>query len=234
MLYSTLLLVPMFVQSLLGYSPSMSGLTMFPRAVICFIGLLVMGEISRFVEAKLLAIIGLLIMGGSIFWLSSLNLTASMESVIIPNILLCIGVPAAFIPMTALAFQTLDPKRNDDAAALHAMFKNIITAVATSVSATFIARVSQVHQNYLVQNLSGENPMFHYRLMAAQTKFSAFFNHYTAARKAAGSLYNQMLVQAKLCSFYDAFHVLAVMCILVIPLVLILKNNSRKKVQKTA
>ena len=234
MLYSTLLLVPMFVQSLLGYSPSMSGLTMFPRAVICFIGLLVMGEISRFVEAKLLAIIGLLIMGGSIFWLSSLNLTASMESVIIPNILLCIGVPAAFIPMTALAFQTLDPKRNDDAAALHAMFKNIITAVATSVSATFIARVSQVHQNYLVQNLSGENPMFHYRLMAAQTKFSAFFNHYTAARKAAGSLYNQMLVQAKLCSFYDAFHVLAVMCILVIPLVLILKNNRRKKIQKTA
>ena len=234
MLYSTLLLVPMFVQSMLGYSPSMSGLTMFPRAVVCFIGLLVMGEVSRFVEAKLLAIIGLLIMGGSVFWLSNLNLTASMESVIIPNILLCIGVPTAFIPLTALSFQTLDPKRNDDAAALHAMFKNIITAVATSVSATFIARVSQVHQSYLVHNLSGENAMFHYRLMAAQSKFSAFFNHYTAARKAAGSLYNQMLVQARLCSFYDAFLVLAIMCVLVIPVVLILKNKRRRKSQKTA
>ena len=142
---------------------------------------------------------------------------------------MCVGVPTAFIPLTALSFQTLDPKRNDDAAALHAMFKNIVTAVATSVSATFIARVSQVHQTYLVQNLSGENPMFHYRLMAAQAKYSALFNHFTAARKAAGSLYNQMLVQARLCSFYDAFHVLAVMCVLVIPLILILKNKTKKK-----
>ena len=109
------------------------------------------------------------------------------------------------------------------------MFKNVITAVATSVSATFIARVSQVHQTYLVHNLSGENPYFYHKLMAAQAKFSIFFNHYTAARKAAGSLYNQMLVQARLCSFYDAFHVLAIMCILVIPLILILKNKSKKK-----
>ena len=229
MIYSTLLLVPMFVQSLLGYSPSMSGLTMFPRAIVCFVCLLLVGEISRFVEARLLAIIGFLIMGVSVFWLSSMNLTSSIESVVIPNLLLCVGVPTAFIPLTALSFQTLDPKRNDDAAALHAMFKNIVTAVATSVSATFIARVSQVHQTYLVQNLSGENPMFHYRLVAAQAKYSALFNHFTAARKAAGSLYNQMLVQARLCSFYDAFHVLAVMCVLVIPLILILKNKTKKK-----
>ena len=42
-IYSTLLLVPMFVQSMIGYSPSMSGLAMFPRAIICFIGLLAVG-----------------------------------------------------------------------------------------------------------------------------------------------------------------------------------------------
>lgn len=232
MLYSTLLLVPMFVQSLLGYSPSMSGFAMFPRAVTCLIGLLVVGEISRFFESRLLATIGLLIMGFAVFQLSNLNTTASIETVIWPNILLCIGVPTAFIPITALAFQTLEPKRTADAAALHAMFKNVITAVATSVSATFIARVSQVHQTYLVHNLSGENPLYYHKLMAAQAKFSALFNHYTAARKAAGSLYNQMLAQARLCSFYDAFLVLALLCVMVIPFVLILKNKTKQ--QKSA
>ncbi len=232
MLYSTLLLVPMFVQSLLGYSPSMSGFAMFPRAVTCLIGLLVVGEISRFFESRLLATIGLLIMGFAVFQLSNLNTTASIETVIGPNILLCIGVPTAFIPITALAFQTLEPKRTADAAALHAMFKNVITAVATSVSATFIARVSQVHQTYLVHNLSGENPLYYHKLMAAQAKFSALFNHYTAARKAAGSLYNQMLAQARLCSFYDAFLVLALLCVMVIPFVLILKNKTKQ--QKSA
>ena len=228
MLYSTLLLVPMFVQSLLGYSPSMSGFAMFPRAVVCLVGLIVVGQISRFFESRLLAIIGLLIMAFSIFQLSNLNTTASIESVIIPNILLCIGVPTAFIPITALSFQTLDPKRNADAAALHAMFKNIITAVATSVSATFIARVSQVRQTYLVHNLSVENPHFYNKLMAAQAKFSIYYNHFTAGRKAGGSLYNQMLTQARLCSFYDAFLLLALLCVVVIPLVIFLKTSVKK------
>ncbi len=171
MLYSTLLLVPMFVQSLLGYSPSMSGLTMFPRAIICLIGLIVVGEISRFVEARLLATIGLLIMAVSVLMLTQMNTASSMESVILPNILLCIGVPTAFVPITALSFQTLPASKNADAAALHALFKNIVTAIATSASATFIARVSQVHQNYLVGNLTPHNPMFQYKLMALKSKF---------------------------------------------------------------
>lgn len=229
MLYSTLLLVPMFVQSLLGYSPSMSGLAMFPRAVICLIGLLVVGEISRFVKPKILATIGLLIMGGSILMLTQLNTTASMESVILPNILLCIGVPTAFVPITALSFQTLSPTKTADAAALHALFKNIVTAIATAMSATFIARVSQVHQNYLVGNLSPHNPMFLVKLSALQHKFLIHYSNFTAARKANGMLYRELLQQAKLASFYDAFALLALLCVVIIPVLLLLKTKKKMK-----
>ena len=225
MLYSTLLLVPMFIQSLLGYSPSMSGLTMFPRAIICLIGLIVVGEISRFVEARILATIGLLIMAGSVLMLTQMNTTSSMESVILPNILLCIGVPTAFVPITALSFQTLPASKNADAAALHALFKNIITAIATSASATFIARVSQVHQNYLVGNLSPHNPMFQYKFMALKAKFIHLYPAVLAARKADGMLYRQLQQQARLASFFDAFTVLATLCIIVIPLLFILKTK---------
>ena len=228
MLYSTLLLVPMFVQSLLGYSPSMSGLTMFPRAIICLIGLIVVGEISRFVEARLLATIGLLIMAVSVLMLTQMNTASSMESVILPNILLCIGVPTAFVPITALSFQTLPASKNADAAALHALFKNIVTAIATSASATFIARVSQVHQNYLVGNLTPHNPMFQYKLMALKSKFLIHYPSVMAAKKANGIVYKELLQQAKLASFFDAFTVLAMMCIIIIPVLYILK--SKKKV----
>lgn len=95
-IYSTLLLVPMFVQSLLGYSPSMSGFSMFPRAISCFVGLIVFGELSRFIEPRLLTAIGFVIMGGSVFWMSQLSSTASLSAVIIPNVILCFGVAAAF------------------------------------------------------------------------------------------------------------------------------------------
>lgn len=229
MLYSTLLLVPMFVQSLLGYSPSMSGLTMFPRAVICFIGLLVVGEISKYVEARLLAIIGLLMMGGSILMMASMNLTSSMSSVILPNILLCIGVPTAFVPITALSFQTLPSKKNADAAALHALFKNVVTAISTAMSATFIARVSQVHQNYLVGDLAHHNWMFRYKLLMLKSKFLIHYPEVLAMRKANGMLYRELLQQSRLASFYDVFALLALLCVIIIPLMIFLKIKRVRK-----
>jgi len=224
-LYSTLLLVPMFIQSMLGYSPSMSGLTMFPRALTCLVGLLVVGEISKYVNLKFLASSGFLIIAVAILMLTQMNPASSMESIVVPNILLCIGVPTAFVPITALSFQTLPPSKNADAASLHALFKNILTAIATSVSATFIARASQVYQGYFVGNLSVANPMYQVRLNSLQAKFMHIFPGVVATKKAYGSLYKELLFQAKLASFFDIFTVLALLMVLVIPFIFILKRK---------
>lgn len=228
MLYSTLLLVPMFIQSMLGYSPSKSGLTMFPRAIICLAGLIIAGELSKYIKPKILAATGFLIMGTAILMLTQMNTTSSIESIILPNILLCIGVPVAFVPVTALSFETLPATKNADAAALHALFKNIMTAIATALSATFIARVSQVHQTYLVGNLSWHNPVFRMKLAALQHKFITLYPSVTAAKKANGMLYKELLNQARLASFFDAFTILALMCIVIIPLIFMLKCKRKK------
>ncbi len=227
-LYSTLLLVPMFVQSLIGYSPSMSGLAMFPRAIVCLVGLLVVGEISKYINSKILATTGFLIIAASLLMLTQMNPNSSMESIILPNILLCIGVPTAFVPITALSFQTLPATKNADAASLHALFKNIITAIATSASATFIARASQVYQSYFVRNLSVANPMYHTKLNALQAKFLHYYPAFTAGRKASGTLYKQLLTQARLASFFEVFTLLALMMLIVIPFIYILKSPKKK------
>ena len=227
-LYSTLLLVPMFVQSLIGYSPSMSGLAMFPRAIVCLVGLIAVGEISKYINSKILATCGFLIIAASLLMLTQMNPNSSMESIILPNILLCIGVPTAFVPITALSFQTLPATKNADAAALHALFKNIITAIATSASATFIARASQVYQSYFVRNLSVANPMYHVKLNALQSKFMHYYPTFSATRKASGTLYKQLLTQARLASFFEVFTVLALMMLIVIPFIYILKSPKKK------
>jgi DHA2 family multidrug resistance protein len=224
-LYSTLLLVPMFVQSMIGYSPSMSGLAMFPRAVICFIALIVVGEISKYVNPKILASSGFLIIAVSILMLTQMNPYSSMESIVLPNLLLCVGVPVAFVPITAMSFQTLPATKNADAAALHALFKNIMTAIATSISATFIARVSQVYQNYFVSNLSIQNPVYTAKLASLNTKFLHYYPAYVASHKASGTLYKQLLAQSRLGAFFDAFTVLALLMVVVIPFIFILKKK---------
>ena len=223
-LYATLLLIPLFSQGLIGYSPSASGLAMLPRAIVCLFGLLIMGEVSKYVENKLLTVIGFLIIAGAVFSLSCLNTTASIESIIIPNMVLCFGVATAFVPITALSFLTLPKNKTADAAGLHALFKNIVTAMATSVSSTFIARASQVYQNNLVGNLSYHNPVFRLKLMALQHKFSIYYPSVIAHKKANGILYKELLLQSKLGAFYNAFLILALISILIIPFIYLLKG----------
>lgn len=224
-IYSTLLLVPMFVQSLIGYSPSMAGFAMFPRAIACFIGLIVFGELSKYIEPRVLSSSGFLIMAGCLLWMSQLNTTASLSAVVIPNIILCIGVAAAFVPITAMAFLTLPADKRVDAASLHALFKNIVTAISTAMASTFITRVSQVHQNYLVDHLSWHNPMFGIHLTNLQHKFMTYYAPVYAAKKANGALYREMLHQCRLCAFYDVFLLIAFLAVMIIPLIYMLKTN---------
>lgn len=230
-IYSTLLVIPMFVQNLLGYSPSMSGFSMFPRAIACLIGLIVFGELSRKIEPRILTSIGFAIMAGAIFWMSQLSTTASLRTIIIPNVILCFGVAAAFVPITALSFITLPAEKRVDAASMHALFKNIVTAISTALSATFLTRVTQVHQNYLVDNLSFHNPVFRIHLTNLQHKFSTYYAPVYAAKKANGALYREMLTQAKLCAFHDIFLFLTFLAIAIIPLIFMLKTSKMIKKQ---
>ena len=213
----------MFVQNILGYSPSLAGLTVLPRAIACLIGLFVFGEVARYVENRLLTVIGFLILSYSVFMFSSLNNEASMAAVILPNILLGIGISCAFVPITALSFLTLKKDMVADAAGMHAFFKNIVTAASTALSSTFIARVSEVHQNYLVENLSRFNLTFQNHLAVLQSKFGIYFSPFIAAKKANGFLYKEMIYQSKMSAFYDIFQLLSLLCLLIIPLILFIR-----------
>lgn len=228
MLYGTLLLIPMFGQNILGYSPYFAGVSVFPRAISCFIGLLLMGRIADKVENRLLTVIGLIIMAVSVFMISRLNNTSSIGSIILPNIILGIGIAVTFVPVSALSFITLSKTKLADAAGLHALFKNIVTAISTSAVSTFVTRVSQVHQNYLVAFLSPTNLNFQYKIAILKVKFMTYFSPYLAAKKANGYLYKQMLMQSKLCAFYDVFLLLALMCILAIPFILLFKMPKKR------
>ena len=98
--------------------------------------------------------------------------------------------------------------------------------MATSVSATFIARVSQVHQNYLVGDLSFHNPVFRYEFSMLQAKFMHYYPAVVATKKANGILYKNLLMQSKLASFYDAFLLLGLICLVMIPLIALLKSKT--------
>ena len=106
--------------------------------------------------------------------------------------------------------------------------KNIVTAISTSASSTFIARGGQVYQNNLVEHLAYHNPMYRIHLSSLQHKFMMLYPTVVAHKKASGMLYKQLILQSKLGAFYDAFLYLALLAIIVIPFLLLLKTKSKK------
>lgn len=243
-LFSTLLLIPMLLQSILGYSAFTSGLALLPRIVSCFFMLLIVGKISDKIDNRILIALGLMTLGGSTFMFTMMTPQLSLPSIMMPNFLLGAGIALTFIPISSVAFGTLPKNKIHDGAGLHSLSKCVATAFITSLSSSMVIRLSQVHQGYLVKNMSMYNPVFQQRLMQLKMHYMTKLPAILATKRASGYMYKEMLRQSKMFSFIDIFQVFALAAFLLIPLLLFIKvkrkynssnrKNSIQSVRKTA
>ena len=105
-----------------------------------------------------------------------------------------------------------------------------MTAFVVSMSSTLVARLSQVHQTYLVHNLSNFNLAFQSRIHSMAGNFMQFASNY-ATHKAGGLLYKQMLSQAKLMSYVDVFEMFALVAFILIPFGFLLKVPKKEEAE---
>lgn len=222
-LFSTLLLIPMLLQSILGYSAFTSGLAILPRTISCLVMLFVVGKISDKIDNRLLIGLGLAVLGGSTFMFTFMSPQLSLTSIMLPNLFLGAGIALTFIPISTAAFGTLPKNKIADATGLHSLTKCVATAFITSISSSLILRFSQVHQSYLVGNLSVYNPVFHNRLIQLKTAYMTKLPAIMAIKKANVYMYKELMRQAKMFSFIDIFQILALMAFILLPFLFLLK-----------
>ncbi len=220
--YMTLSTLPGFVQSLMGYNAELAGLSLTSRAVSCIVFMLIVSKLCEFVDNRIIAAIGYFLLATSTFTFTQLNLQVSFSYFIIPNIILGAGIMFAFIPITKLALATVEKEKLALAAGLHSLSKCVVTAFTISIANALVIALSQVHQNYLVSNLSTMNMQFLSRVGSLSTKLATYLPTMVAAKKANGVIYRSMLTQAKLLSYVDIFAVFSLLCFIFIPLCFIM------------
>ena len=147
---------------------------------------------------------------------ANLNLSISFNYVVIPNILMGIGVILVFIPVSGLVLGTLPKTELSNGAGLHSLCKCVMTAFVVSMSSTLVARLSQVHQTYLVRNLSNFNLIFQQKIHALTGHFIYHASN-IANHKAGALLYKQLLAQSKLMAYVDVFEMFALIAFILIP-----------------
>lgn len=228
-IYVTILLLPQFLQSLMGYTAMLSGMSLAPRVISCIIMLGFIGKMVEKIDNRILVCTGFIFLALSTFMYANLNLQISFSYVILPNVLMGVGVILVFIPISALCLGTLPKSELSNGAGLHSLCKCVVTAFVVSMSSTLVARLSQVHQTYLVGNLSNFNPNYQIRLSHMAGNFMSSLPSVSAIHKAGKFYYNQLIEQARLMSYVDAFELFALIAICLVPLGLFLNVDFQKK-----
>lgn len=221
--FTTMYLAPQFIQNVLGYTALLSGLTMAPRVISCVLMLMVIPHLMRIYDSRLLISIGFFFLGLATFMYTNVNLAVSFFFVALPNFLLGIGVILTFIPISALALGTLPKDQLANGASLHNFCKMVGVAVVVSMSSTIVARHSQIHQGYLVDNLSNFNLIFQNKMAGWTHTFMSSASSTFAVNKANAFAYKQMVAQSTLFAYVDAFAVVAMLAFVLIPLPFLMK-----------
>src|SRR5256885_13949035 len=137
------------LRALLGYPPLQAGIAMAPRGIGSFFMMPLTGLMTGKFDARKLLTIGLTVGGGTLLWLSRLNLQAGYWDIFWPQLIQGAGMSLLFVPLTTVSMDPIPRERMGNATSLFNLMRNIGGSVGIAVTATMLARQSQATANLL-------------------------------------------------------------------------------------
>jgi len=227
-LYASIAILPQFLQSMMGYTAYLSGLSMMPRGIGSLTATIVCAFIADKVDKRKLVVVGLVCLGAASVWFGFLNLQIAQFNIMLPNCLMGFGLGLAMVPIINLSMETLKNEQMTNASGIQNLFKNIGGAIGTSLVATFLTRFAQVHQYNMVGKLSELNPVFIERVQTTTAALSKYTSIDVAHHMAQYSQYGTLIKQATLWAFMDSFRIFGLLCFALVPLLLLFKKSKSR------
>lgn len=229
-LYGTTVLLPVLVQTLMGYTAELSGLVLSPGAVITMFTMPLVGWLLSRYEARWLVVFGLLILATGMYELAHINLTVSFWTLVL---IWCIsrgGLGFLFVPINVMAFYFVPREKTNNATGLINVARNIGGSVGISLVTTLQARRAEVHQNILVSHVTPYDSTYQSMLHGAASMLqSAGSSASEALSQAHMLIYGELRRQAAMLGYIDVFWLLAVTCLAMIPLMFLMKKMRPQK-----
>ena len=230
-IFALITMQPLFLQSLLGYTAFVSGLSVTPRGLGSLIALFGVGALVSRVNPKILAGFAFATLGISSYMLSQVSLQISIGNLIWANIISGLGT-SIFVPLTVLSIGTLSNEQIGNALSIQNLIRTIGGSIGLSYVSTMLARYSQVHQAMMVEHMSSLNPQYQQHLSIVQKLLELHFSPADALSKAHALLYNTLLQQATYWSFMNIYYVVA--CVSLVCVLCVFTFKTPQKVHAVA
>lgn len=227
-LYGSIAILPLFLQTLLGYPALQSGLTVSPRGFGSIVGTVLVARLIGKLDNRMLIFVGLCVVGLTTNRFAELNLDVASSNVMWPNIFNGFGTALVFVPLTTLTMGTLRNDQMGNATGIFNLMRNLGGGIGISMVTTVLARNAQMHQALLVGHLAPDQPAYrHWMATLGAAMSGGAASHGTPPRQAFGVLYGELLRQANLMAYMDSFRMLAALTLLCLPIAFIFRRSGR-------
>jgi DHA2 family multidrug resistance protein len=225
-LYGSTALLPLFLQTLLGYTAMLSGLVLSPGGVVICIAMPVVGMLLRKYQARWLVIFGVAVSALGLMAMSRFTLQLDFATAVRGRIVQSFGLAFLFVPISTVAFMRIPRERMNYATGLYNLARNIGGSSGIAATTTMLARRAQFHQSVLVSHLTPYDPGYRGFLEKASAVLQTAGSSPTdAAAQAQGLMYGTVLKQASMLAFADAFWVMGALFLVIIPLMFLIRKT---------
>ncbi len=227
-LYGSLVLLPLFMQTLLGFPASTAGLWSSPRGIGTLIFMPLTGFLlGRRWDARLLLGAGLLTASLAFFLFSGLDLEVGAIDLLWPQLIQGAGLALIFVPLTTITMDPIPLQSMGYATSIYSLMRNVGSSMGISFVTTELARRAQIHHAMLAQDITAYNPAVGDMLARVGESIGGG----VPANSALGLeiLNGQVSRQAAVMSFLDLFWVLGVLFLVVTPVIWLMGRPSQKK-----
>jgi DHA2 family multidrug resistance protein len=225
-LYGSLVLLPIWLQTLLGYPAVEAGIAMAPRGIGSFIGMTVIGRIMHKFDPRKFLALGLLVGAWTLYQLSRLNMDAGYWDFFWPQFVQGMSLAMLFVPLTTITMSNIPREGMGNATSMFNLLRNLGGGIGIAGVSTMVTRFSQKHVNMLGANVTAYSP----QTRAMMSHLGGVMSHgavnMSGNRLTFAAMFGMIEQQATMLSYIDVFQLLALIFLLMIPLVMIMKKPS--------
>jgi len=221
-LYGTTILIPQFVQTLLGYTAELAGLVLSPAGLMMMCMMPVVGILVGKVDPRKLIGYGFIMLTLSLITMHTLNLGVSYGYLVFVRCFQASGLAFLFIPINTIAYIGVKQSENNDVSGLTNLARNIGGSCGTAFVATMLIRRTATHETNMVRNLTSGNQAF----MNQVAKLKGIFGGHSSGNPMIGNgshtaqayIYNELHRQAGMLGYLDIIQYMAIFCACMLPL----------------
>lgn len=225
-LFGTTALLPLLMQTLLGYTAEQSGMALSPGGIVIAVLMPLVGWMVTRGDARWMILFGIVVISYSLWSMSQFSLAVDFRTIVIARMVQGFGLAFIFVPINTIAYATVSPQARNQASALMSIARNMGGSIGIGYISTMLARSAQANQNLLLPRLTPYDPSYNTAVSSITRHFvESGYDAQRAAVMAQGVVAQVLDQQARMLAYLDQFRFLAVAFLVLVPIVLLMKRR---------